>query len=87
MKIPTYHKAKGTTAQVRDLTRKNRGDATDQVDEEAYTGFDYRIHDHEDYTAERCEELETNYWKSPMYNNPMYGADMPGSLFEDSTET
>ncbi|KAJ5511752.1 Transcription factor jumonji JmjN [Penicillium expansum] len=67
--------------------KNNRGDAMDQVDEEAYTGFDYRIHDHEEYTAERCEELETNYWKSLMFNNPMYGADMPGSLFEDSTET
>ncbi|CAI7568083.1 hypothetical protein PCG10_009791 [Penicillium crustosum] len=67
--------------------KNNRGDAIDHIDEEAYTGFDYRIHDHEEYTAERCEELETNYWKSLMYNNPMYGADMPGSLFEDSTET
>src|SRR5204863_6067367 len=38
----------------------------------------------EEYTAERCEELETAYWKSLMYNNPMYGADMPGSLFDDS---
>ncbi|KAJ5771399.1 uncharacterized protein N7511_003450 [Penicillium nucicola] len=65
--------------------KNNRGDATDQVDEEAFKNFDYRIHDNEDYTAERCEELETNYWKSLMYNNPMYGADMPGSLFEDST--
>jgi hypothetical protein len=62
----------------------NRGDAADFVDEEAFKDFDYRIHNNEEYTAERCEELETAYWKSLMYNNPMYGADMPGSLFDDS---
>ncbi|KAJ5091662.1 hypothetical protein NUU61_006532 [Penicillium alfredii] len=65
--------------------KNNRGDAVDYVDEEAFNGFDYRIHDNEDYTAERCDELETAYWKSLMFNNPMYGADMPGSLFEEST--
>ncbi|OJJ49854.1 hypothetical protein ASPZODRAFT_1046496 [Penicilliopsis zonata CBS 506.65] len=63
----------------------NRGDAIDAIDEEAFKGFDYHITDGEDYTAERCEELETAYWKSLMFNNPLYGADMPGSLFDDST--
>lgn len=67
--------------------KHNRGDAADYVDEEAFEGFDYRIHDNQDYTAERCEELETAYWKSLMYNNPIYGADMPGSLFEDKVES
>ncbi|EEP78751.1 hypothetical protein UREG_03597 [Uncinocarpus reesii 1704] len=62
----------------------NRGDAMDFVDEEAFKDFDYHLSGNEDYTAERCEELETAYWKSLMYNNPMYGADMPGSLFDDS---
>ncbi|KAL4754917.1 hypothetical protein BDW72DRAFT_84538 [Aspergillus terricola var. indicus] len=65
--------------------KQNKGDTVEHVDEEAYKNFDYRIHDNEDYTAERCEELETAYWKSLMFNNPMYGADMPGSLFDDST--
>lgn len=64
--------------------KTNRGETVDHVDEEAFKGFDYRIHDNEDYTTERCEELETAYWKSLMFNNPMYGADMPGSLFDDS---
>ncbi|KAJ6120583.1 hypothetical protein N7523_004863 [Penicillium sp. IBT 18751x] len=67
--------------------KNNRGETVDHFDEEAFKGFDYRIHDHEEYTAERCEELETAYWKSLMYNNPMYGADMPGSLFEDSVDS
>jgi hypothetical protein len=65
--------------------KNNRGETVDLVDEEAFKEFDYRIHDNEDYTTERCEELETAYWKSLMFNNPMYGADMPGSLFDDST--
>jgi JmjC domain, hydroxylase/PHD-like zinc-binding domain len=65
--------------------KHNHGEAIDQIDEEAFKDFDYRIHDNDEYTAERCDELETAYWKSLMFNNPMYGADMPGSLFDDST--
>lgn len=66
--------------------KHNRGEALDHIDEEAFANFDYRIHDNDQYTAERCEELETAYWKSLMFNNPLYGADMPGSLFHESTE-
>lgn len=64
----------------------NRRDQADVVDEEAFKDFDYRIHNQDDWTPERCSELETAYWKSLTFNNPMYGADMPGSLFDDSTE-
>ena len=67
--------------------KHNKGDAIDYVDEEAFRDFDYRIHDNEEYTQERCEELETAYWKSLMFNNPMYGADMPGSLFDENITT
>ncbi|KAL2796726.1 hypothetical protein BJX66DRAFT_128645 [Aspergillus keveii] len=65
--------------------KQNKGDAVDHVDEEAFKDFNYRIINNADYTYERCEELETAYWKSLMFNNPMYGADMPGSLFDDNT--
>lgn len=61
----------------------NRGDVAEHVDEEAFKDFDFRVNNDE-FTYERCEELETAYWKSLMYNNPMYGADMPGSLFDDT---
>lgn len=64
----------------------NRRDQADVVDEEAFKEFDYRVHNQSDWTQERCSELETAYWKSLTFNNPMYGADMPGSLFDDSTE-
>lgn len=65
----------------------NRRDQADVIDEEAFKDFDYRVHNQEEWTAERCSELETAYWKSLTFNNPMYGADMPGSLFDDSTES
>lgn len=38
-----------------------------------------------EFTPERCEELEQLYWKSLGYAEPMYGADMLGSLFLEKT--
>ncbi|KAK9470222.1 DNA damage-responsive transcriptional repressor RPH1 [Dipodascopsis tothii] len=46
--------------------------------------FDYRF-DSSEFTRNRCSELEKIYWKTITYNSPMYGADMLGSLFDDST--
>ncbi|KAL8991613.1 MAG: hypothetical protein Q9177_000016 [Variospora cf. flavescens] len=63
----------------------NRRDQNDVIDEAAFKGFDYRAYDQSEWTPERCSELETAYWKGLTFNNPMYGADMPGSLFDDST--
>jgi JmjC domain, hydroxylase/PHD-like zinc-binding domain len=58
-----------------------------EIDEEAFQGFDYRIQDPEEWTPERCKELEVQYWKSLNFSNPMYGADMPGSLFDEETKS
>ncbi|KAI4206989.1 MAG: hypothetical protein LQ346_000821 [Caloplaca aetnensis] len=63
----------------------NRRDQNEVIDEAAFKGFDYRVYDQSEWTPERCAELETAYWKSLTFNNPMYGADMPGSLFGEST--
>ena len=83
---PTSRTSKKSQAKSVSSRRKhNRRAAPDVIDEAAFVGFDYRIQDQDEYTAERCEELERHYWKSITYNNPLYGADMPGSLFDDST--
>ncbi|KAI5299448.1 hypothetical protein KEM55_002152, partial [Ascosphaera atra] len=64
--------------------RRRTNHADDHYDEEAFRDFNYRLESVSDYTLPRCAELEKVYWKSLMYNNPMYGADMPGSLFPES---
>lgn len=66
--------------------RNNRNEVADVVDEEAFKDFDYRLANVDDYTPERCHELEENYWRTINYGQPMYGADMPGSLFDDRTQ-
>ncbi|EAZ63522.2 DNA damage-responsive transcriptional repressor RPH1, partial [Scheffersomyces stipitis CBS 6054] len=37
--------------------------------------------DSSQFTPERCEELEKTYWRTLTYAEPMYGADMLGSIF------
>lgn len=64
----------------------NRKEAAAKVDEEAFKNFKYEL-EGEDYSPERCEELERAYWKTLTYAPPLYGADMPGSLFDDRTTT
>ncbi|KAF2836895.1 JmjC-domain-containing protein, partial [Patellaria atrata CBS 101060] len=66
--------------------KNNQGDVNEDFDEEAFKGFQYRLESVEDYTPERCKELETLYWKTINFAHPMYGADMPGSLFDESTD-
>ncbi|KAH4290974.1 histone H3-trimethyl-L-lysine(9) demethylase [Parastagonospora nodorum] len=63
----------------------NRGAVNDYVDEAAFDDFDYHHPGLEEFTVERCKELEDNYWKTINYGQPMYGADMPGSLFDERT--
>ncbi|RYO91410.1 hypothetical protein DL763_005013 [Monosporascus cannonballus] len=63
-----------------------RREASARIDEEAFKDFDYKM-DISDYTPERCEELERTYWKTLTYAPPLYGADLPGTLFGESTET
>ncbi|ONH64916.1 DNA damage-responsive transcriptional repressor RPH1 [Cyberlindnera fabianii] len=50
-----------------------------------FDDFDYNI-DTSEFTDERCEQLEKVYWKSLLYAEPMYGADMIGSIFDDSVK-
>lgn len=63
----------------------NRTAMADTVDEKAFDEFDYHLSSVDEYTVERCKDLEDNYWKTINFGQPMYGADMPGSLFDDRT--
>ncbi|RLV96333.1 DNA damage-responsive transcriptional repressor RPH1 [Spathaspora sp. JA1] len=49
-------------------------------------GSDYNINIRE-FTDERCQELERNYWKTLTYAEPMYGADMIGSIFPSNIKS
>lgn len=43
--------------------------------------------DASEFSPERCEELEQLYWKSLGYAEPMYGADVLGSIFLERTKS
>lgn len=64
----------------------NTTETNDVVDEAAFKDFDYHLEDLDMFTPERCAELETAYWKSLTFAQPMYAADMPGSLFKDDCD-
>jgi len=83
-KEPGAGKSTETTVASRRL--RNAREAVEVVDEEAFKDFDYRVYDNDQWTQERCDELEEKYWKSLNFSNPMYAADMPGSLFDDDTK-
>ncbi|KAI5304110.1 hypothetical protein KEM56_006842, partial [Ascosphaera pollenicola] len=58
----------------------------DELDEDQFRDFNYRLEYVDEYTPERCKELETAYWKNlGTGGQALYGADMPGSLFHEST--
>lgn len=65
----------------------NKQSQAEVIDEEAFRDFDYRTYNQNEWTTERIQELETAYWKGLTFNNPLYGADMPGSLFDNFTES
>ncbi|KAH3673593.1 hypothetical protein WICMUC_003590 [Wickerhamomyces mucosus] len=50
-----------------------------------FENFDYNI-DISEFTSDRCQNLENQYWKHLSYADPLYGADMTGSLFDDSVK-
>ena len=77
--------AKGAETSVAARRLHNVQDAVGEIDEAAFEDFDYRVYDNDQWTGERCEELEDKYWKSLNFSNPMYAADMPGSLFDEDT--
>ena len=84
----TPSKPKGRQPKAKTISERrkyNQQDVSNEVDEESFKNFDYHLEGVDEFTAERCRELEENYWKTLNYGTPMYGADMPGSLFDDRT--
>ncbi|KAF2156135.1 JmjC-domain-containing protein [Myriangium duriaei CBS 260.36] len=86
---PKQKKARGrqpkgdTKKSVSSRRMNNQTETADVIDEAAFQDFDFRLHSLDEFTPERCKELETAYWKSLIFAQPMYAADMPGSLFTD----
>ncbi|KAI5841788.1 JmjC domain, hydroxylase-domain-containing protein [Morchella snyderi] len=84
---PPARRGERRKGQVAKETAKAREAEQAMLDDEAFEGFDYQITNADEYTPERCEELEKAYWRTLTYSNPLYGADMPGSLFDDRTKS
>lgn len=76
-------KPKEEEVSVNSRRNKYREDDT-LVDEKAFKDFDYNLY--EEFDDERCQELEVAYWKHISYAPPIYGGDMPGTLFTDKTK-
>lgn len=83
MNFSRQAKPKVQSTSARRKYSKREGSAL--IDEESFKNFDYHM-DISDYTPERCEELERTYWKTLTYATPLYGADLMGTLFDESTE-
>ncbi|KAF0325174.1 JmjC domain-containing protein [Colletotrichum asianum] len=77
--------SKPKTQSVSARRKYSRREGSAMIDEEAFKDFNYQM-DVSDYTPERCEELERIYWKTLTYAPPLYGADLMGTLFDESTE-
>ncbi|KAF3918827.1 hypothetical protein ABW20_dc0100910 [Dactylellina cionopaga] len=85
---PTPKKGRQPAAKPKRIYVKKTKEELEEAAAEAaeiWNGFDYRLANPDQFTPERCEELERHYWRTLTYNSPLYGADMPGSLFDDST--
>lgn len=77
---------RGTTKTVTSRRLNNTAESVEKIDDKAFKNFDYGMQNLDEFTPERCAELENHYWKSLGFNQPMYAADMPGSLFEEDQD-
>ncbi|GAB1313443.1 hypothetical protein MFIFM68171_03653 [Madurella fahalii] len=77
--------SKPKTQSISARRKYSRREGSAMIDEAAFKDWDYRM-DVSEFTPERCEELERIYWKTLTYAPPLYGADLLGTLFDDSTE-
>ncbi|GJJ69920.1 [histone H3]-trimethyl-L-lysine9/36 demethylase [Entomortierella parvispora] len=59
--------------------------ATESQETEVQPVTNYKVEHGEDFTVDYCKEVERNYWRNLTFVQPMYGADMSGSLFDERT--
>ncbi|RKF61489.1 hypothetical protein OnM2_041012 [Erysiphe neolycopersici] len=84
-KTGTNKKTKIKEEEVSVNSRRNRYKQDNTiVDDEVFRNFDYNLY--EEFDDERCQDLEVAYWKHISYAPPIYGGDMPGTLFTDKTK-
>ncbi|SAM03731.1 hypothetical protein [Absidia glauca] len=55
-----------------------------QSDDPVPLKFDLHDHNEDLYTSDYCKDLERIYWRNLTFSQPMYGADMAGTLFDAS---
>ncbi|KAI8093534.1 JmjC domain, hydroxylase-domain-containing protein [Halteromyces radiatus] len=58
-----------------------------QSDEPMPVTFDVHGHNEDIYTDDYCKELERVYWRNLTFTQPMYGADMTGTLFDSTVKS
>ncbi|KAK7676918.1 hypothetical protein QCA50_020108 [Cerrena zonata] len=68
----------------KDISVKDGPSDSSEVQERSRSNWNI---DSTQFDQERCEQLERIYWKSLTYAEPMYGADVMGSLFSDDIKS
>ncbi|KAI8339207.1 JmjC domain, hydroxylase-domain-containing protein [Chlamydoabsidia padenii] len=58
-----------------------------QSDDPVPVKFDLHEHNKDQYTSDYCRELERIYWRNLTFSQPIYGADMSGTLFDASVKS
>ncbi|ORZ14224.1 JmjC domain, hydroxylase-domain-containing protein [Absidia repens] len=58
-----------------------------QSDDPMPLTFDLHGHNEDTYTVDYCKDLERIYWRNLTFTQPMYGADMSGTLFDESVKS
>ncbi|ORX93354.1 JmjC-domain-containing protein [Basidiobolus meristosporus CBS 931.73] len=87
---PPYNRKASATTRISPKRRRSVTAKTSlkrRVSKQAIPEFGEEEFTAPEYTPDFCRELERNYWRNVTYNPPLYGADMPGILFDETTTT
>ncbi|KAG0088557.1 hypothetical protein BGZ93_002489 [Podila epicladia] len=85
-KVVTDKEATSTSVPSSTTTSSNKKEAKQAEEEKVEPPMtDYKVEHGEDFTVDYCKDVERNYWRNLTFVQPMYGADMSGSLFDSRT--